>query len=75
MVGWEGGRQEKSCPGCILDIFGYNKFVLIKYRGGDSISPIKTPKCSFLRTDMQCGFIKILRMKRGPSNFKMIVAS
>ena len=40
---------------------------------GDSISPIKTPKCSFF--NMQCGFIKVIRMKRGSSNCKMIVAS
>ena len=33
--------------------------------GGDSDSPIKTAKCSFLRTNMQCGFIKIIKMKRG----------
>ena len=42
---------------------------------GDSISPIKAPKCSFLRTNMQCGYIKVIRMKRGSSNYKMIVAS
>ena len=43
--------------------------------GGGSDSPIKTAKCSFLRTNMQCGFIKVIRMKRGSSNCKMIVAS
>ena len=42
---------------------------------GDSISPIKTPRYSFLRTNMQCGFIKVMRMKIGSSNCKLIVAS
>ena len=42
---------------------------------GNSDSPIKTAKCSFLRTDMQYGFIKVIRIKRGSSNCKMIVAS
>ena len=45
------------------------------YKGGDSDSPIKTAKCSFLRTNMQCGFIKVIRMRRGSSNCKMIVSS
>ena len=44
------------------------------YRG-DSDSPIKTPKCSLLRTNMQCGFIKVIRIERGSSNCKMIVGS
>ena len=42
-----------------------------------TISPLLqggTAKCSFLRTNMQCGFIKVIRMKRGSSNCKMIVA-
>ena len=44
------------------------------YRGDNDLA-IKTAKCSFLRTNMQCGFIKVIRMKRGSSNCKMIVAS
>ena len=49
--------------------------MLIHLQGGDSISPIKTPKYSFVRTNMQCGFIKVVRMKRGFSNYKMTVSS
>ena len=42
---------------------------------GDNISPIKTLKCSFLRINMQCGFIKVIRMKRFSPNCKMILES
>ena len=49
--------------------------IFYKLQGGDSDSPIKTAKCSFLRINMQCGFIQVIRMKRGSSNCKMIVAS
>ena len=51
-----------------------NPFPVNIYKG-DSISPIKTPKCSFLRTNMQCGFIKVVSMKRGSSNYKMTLSS
>ena len=33
---------------------------ILLYRRGDSDSPIKTAKCRFLRTNMQCGFIKVI---------------
>ena len=46
------------------------------YYKGDSISPIKTPKCSLLRTiNMHCHQIKVIRMKRGFSNHKITLAS